>query len=165
MDIKDLARHYYDTAKIDLTLRTPEGVSEETITVAHKIIDRREWEQLKTIEADADNPIPVAARQLVSLDTFIKNLTDDGEPVEFTEQFWTDLKPPILRQRIIDAVTGNIPASTLLYARLSEITGGTSKEEAKDVNDKEHAAEHGGDTETSAQYVDEDKHQSGQSSG
>lgn len=126
MEIQELLRAYYDTATIPLTLKGEEGFSDESVTVAHRPIDKGLWDELEAMRADESDETPLNVRQLVRLDAHIKDLTDGGSPVAFTAEFWRDLnaRQPSLVERIVEAVAGNVPDSINLLVALRALAEG-----------------------------------------
>jgi hypothetical protein len=122
VDLKEIQEHYRDSATLTLDFKTSEGEGTEQIVLTHLPIDEPLLDELDAMEPDEGDGASVPVRQLVRLAARIKDLTHGGEPVEFTADFWRGLHPS-LRQKLIDAVNGNVPREvryTLALRRLKE---------------------------------------------
>jgi hypothetical protein len=139
IELSNLQENLYDTATVPLVFKEGGALVEDVLTVTHRAIDFELWEELTAMEGE-ESDVPLAARQLARLDARVRDATDKGAPVaEFPAEFWAGLQPA-LREKIITAVTRNVPRGVLFKALAGEKEGGA------DVERKDDAQEPAGDS-------------------
>jgi hypothetical protein len=148
VDISKLQEELYDEATVPLIFKDGDKLTEDTLTVTHRAIDFELWDELTALEQEKSE-LPLAARQLARLDARIRDATDKGASVtEFPAEFWAGLKIA-LREKVITAVTRNVPRGILASVLNRAKKGGADVERKDDA--QEPVGDSGADSSSGAQ--------------
>ena len=149
IELSNLQENLYDTARVPVVFKDGDSVEAEELTIEHRAIDLELYDELQAMRND-ESGSPLSARHLAHLDARIKDLTDNGSAVaSFPVEFWAGLKPA-LREKIISAVTENVP-SDVLFALAKRAADATAPEkDESNVERKDDAQEPVGDSHADA---------------
>jgi hypothetical protein len=115
MDVREIESSYYETAAVVLRPKPGTDAQPTVLRVSHRPIDLPLWEQMMAVENEDSTTLE--AEQLIIVDAGIEGLTNGGQPVEYTPDFWRTMHPA-LRGKVIGAVVSNVPGSVLAAYKL-----------------------------------------------